>query len=199
MFYIMDEGSRISIQLPPKWKLIARDAFNGSVLWKRDIPSWQSHMWPLKSGPTQLSRRLVAASDRVFATLGNDAPAVAVDATTGETLLTYEGSEATEEIVHVGDLLFLVVRKGKADLADYLPMKGRVGDQAEVRKLFWNEEPRVLMAFEAASGTPLWAKQTRISPLTLAADDSQLYFHDGSKIVSVDQRSGEMSWDSCVP
>ena len=29
MFYIMDEGSRISIQLPSKWKLIARDAFNG--------------------------------------------------------------------------------------------------------------------------------------------------------------------------
>ena len=36
MFYIMDEGSRISIQLPPKWKLIARDAFNGSVLWEND-------------------------------------------------------------------------------------------------------------------------------------------------------------------
>ena len=31
MFYIMDEGSRVSIQLPPKWKLIARDAFNGEV------------------------------------------------------------------------------------------------------------------------------------------------------------------------
>lgn len=29
MFYIMDEGSRISIQLPSKWKLIARDAFMG--------------------------------------------------------------------------------------------------------------------------------------------------------------------------
>ncbi len=40
MFYIMDEGSRISIQLPSKWKLIARDAFNGTVLWKRD-PSAQ--------------------------------------------------------------------------------------------------------------------------------------------------------------
>ena len=49
MFYIMDEGSRISIQLPPKWKLIARDAFNGSVLWKKDIAEWQPHLWPLKS------------------------------------------------------------------------------------------------------------------------------------------------------
>ena len=40
--------------------LIARDAFNGTVLWKQPIPSWHNHLWPLKSGPTQLARRLVA-------------------------------------------------------------------------------------------------------------------------------------------
>lgn len=196
MFYIMDEGSRISIQLPPKWKLIGRDAFNGTILWKRDIPSWQSHMWPLKSGPTQLSRRLVSSTDRVFVTLGYDAPATALDAATGETLVTYEGSDATEEIIHQGDLLFLVVRKGPAELANYVPVNGRVGDQAEVRNLFWNEEPRVLMAFDAQSGEPLWAKQTKIAPLTLAADDRKLYFHNGEKVVSVDQESGEMAWES---
>lgn len=196
MFYIMDEGSRISIQLPPKWKLIGRDAFNGSVLWKRDIPNWQTHLWPLKSGPTQLSRRLVATDDRVLVTLGYDAPATALDATTGETLLTYEGSDGTEEILHTNGLVLLVVRKGKAELADYLPVNGQVGDQAAVRSLFWNEEPRVLMAFEAESGIQLWAKQTKISPLTLAADDSKLYYHDGEKIVSVFQRSGEMAWET---
>jgi len=73
MFYIMDEGSRISIQLPSKWKLIARDAFNGTVLWKRDIENWQSHLWPLKSGPTQLSRRLISTDYSVYATLGLEA------------------------------------------------------------------------------------------------------------------------------
>jgi len=40
LFYIFDEGSRACVQLPPSWKLIARDAFNGTVLWKRDIPLW---------------------------------------------------------------------------------------------------------------------------------------------------------------
>jgi len=145
LFYIMDEGSRVSIQLPPKWKLIARDAFNGSVLWKREIETWQSHLWPLKSGPTQLSRRLVSSDDHVFATLGIDAPLTALDAATGEVVVTYEGSDATEEIIHRDGLLFLVVRKGKAELADYTPLNGRTGDQAKVRELFWNEEPRVLM------------------------------------------------------
>ena len=60
VFYVMDEGSRVSIQLPARWTLVARDAFNGVILWKKPMKKWHSHLWPLKSGPTQLARRLVA-------------------------------------------------------------------------------------------------------------------------------------------
>ncbi|NQT13209.1 MAG: class I SAM-dependent methyltransferase, partial [Planctomycetes bacterium] len=35
LFYVIDEGPTASIQLPAKWRLVARDAFNGTVLWKR--------------------------------------------------------------------------------------------------------------------------------------------------------------------
>ncbi len=194
MFYIMDEGSRVSIQLPPKWKLIARDAFNGSILWKRDIGEWQPHLWPLKSGPTQLSRRLVSTSDTVYTTLGFNAPLSAIDAATGETLRTYKGSDATEEIITTGGLLFLVVRKGEAELQDYAPLHGTVGDQARSREFFWDEEPRVLMAFDAESGKQLWAKKTKVSPLTLSADESQVYFHDGERLVSLNQKTGSIAW-----
>ncbi len=194
MFYIMDEGSRISIQMPPKWKLIARDAFNGTVLWKRDIDSWQSHLWPLKSGPTQLSRRLVSTHDTVYVTLGYDAPLVAIDAATGKTKWTFEGTAATEEIISIGDKVFVVVRKGKAELAEYSPVNGTVGDQALAREMFWNEEPRVIMALDPATGKQLWAKQTKISPLTLAADRDNLYFHDGESLVATRQESGQMLW-----
>ena len=196
MFYIMDEGSRISIQLPSKWKLIARDAFNGTVLWKRDIESWQSHLWPLKSGPTQLSRRLVSTDKTVYATLGFDAPLTAIDAATGKTLQTYEGTDGTEEVINTQGILFLVVRKGKAELADYAPLNGTVGDQALANKMFWNEDPRILMAVDAETGRTLWAKQTKISPLTLAADNSRVYFHDGERLISVDHRSGKVAWET---
>ena len=197
MFYIMDEGSRISIQLPPKWKLIARDAFNGTVLWKRDMANWQSHLWPLKSGPTQLSRRLVSNADTVFATLSFDAPVTALDPGTGEILRTYEGTDGAEEIINAGDLLFVVVRKGQAELADYAPANGRVGDQAAVSKeFFWNEEPRVIMAYQAATGQLLWAKQSGLSPLTLSADGKHVYFHDGESVVALDQLSGQLVWAS---
>ncbi|MEQ1825701.1 MAG: PQQ-binding-like beta-propeller repeat protein, partial [Pirellula sp.] len=197
MFYIMDEGSRISIQLPAKWKLIARDAFNGTVLWKRDIDSWQNHLWPLKSGPTQLSRRLVSTDNTVYTTLGYSSPLVAIDAATGKTIRTYEGTDAVEEIVTTQGILFLVVRKGKAELAEYAPLHGTVGDQGVVnREMFWNEEPRIVMAIEADTGKTLWAKQTKISPLTLAADSKNLYFHDGEKLASVEQRTGKLAWET---
>jgi outer membrane protein assembly factor BamB len=197
MFYIMDEGSRVSIQMPPDWKLIARDAFNGTILWKRDIASWQNHLWPLKSGPTQLSRRLVSTADTVFATLAFDAPVTAIDAATGESTLTFAGTEGTEEIITTNGLLFLVVRKGGTELERFAPVNGRVGDQALVAKeFFWNEEPRVVMACDAATGETLWARQTRISPLTLSADASRVYFHDGEKLVAVDQRTGDPAWES---
>jgi SAM-dependent methyltransferase len=60
IFYVIDEGPSASVQMPPEWRLVARDAFNGVVLWKRRIPQWQTHLWPLKAGPATIPRRLVA-------------------------------------------------------------------------------------------------------------------------------------------
>jgi len=197
MFYIMDEGSRISIQLPSRWKLIARDAFNGVILWKRDITDWQNHLWPLKSGPTHLARRLISADHEVYSVLSNDGPLEALDAATGETLRTYEGSAATEEVILANGILFTVSRKGPGERDNYAPANGRVGDQAKVgQEFFWNEEPRVIMAFDAASGKQLWARQTRISPLTLAADQHRVYYHDGESLTALDPTSGNLVWAS---
>ncbi|MHC4733748.1 MAG: hypothetical protein ACYTDW_04710, partial [Planctomycetota bacterium] len=80
IFYIFDDGPTAIIQLPQKRVLIARDAFNGTILWKRSIPSWHTHLWPFKSGPAHLPRRLIAVEDRVYVTLGFQAPLTALDA-----------------------------------------------------------------------------------------------------------------------
>ncbi len=37
IFYIIDEGMPKHIYLPARWTVIARDAFNGMILWKREI------------------------------------------------------------------------------------------------------------------------------------------------------------------
>ena len=72
----------------------------------------------------------------------------AIDAATGKTLQTYQGTDGTEEIITTQGLLILVVRKGKAELADYAPLNGTVGDQALAREMFWNLDPRILMAVD---------------------------------------------------
>src|SRR6478736_4659059 len=168
IFYIMDEGSRISIQTPPKWTLIARDAFNGTVLWQQRIDTWQNHLWPLKSGPTQLARRLVAIGDRVYVTLGIDAPLSALDAATGAVLHSFEDSAGTEEFVAQGGVLVAMINKAKSEFTDYAPKFGVVGDQAQVAKDYaWNEEPRQLMAFDIETGKRLWKMDTKVSPLSL--------------------------------
>ena len=97
LFYIIDEAPIASILLPPQWTLVARDAFNGVVLWKRPIADWESHLRPFRSGPADLSRRLVAVGERVYVTLGMDAPLVALDAASGRTVMTYAQTRGTDE------------------------------------------------------------------------------------------------------
>lgn len=196
MFYIVDEGSRVSIQLPPKWKVVARDAFNGTVLWKRDIDKWQHHLWPLKSGPTQLARRLVATSDLVFVTLGIDAPLTALDAATGETVRVYEDSGAAEEVLHSDGVVFVLVNKGELETAKYAP-RLNVGDQRRVGQDFkWNERPRRVMAFDVESGERLWSVESKVAPLTMAADLERVVFHDGERVVCLGRTSGNELWKS---
>lgn len=198
MFYIMDEGSRISIQMPPKWTLVARDAFNGAVLWKQPIPTWQNHLWPLKSGPTQLARRLVADGDRVYVTLGLRAPVTVLDAATGDIIRTVEGSEPTEELIVSNGTLLALVNKGDFATRDYAPAFN-TGDQARVRtdkQFHWNEQPREVVGIDGDTGEVLWRRESIVGPLSLAADDQRAYFHNGQGVVCLDRESGKQLWAS---
>jgi len=83
VFYIIDEGPISSVFLPPKWKLVAREAFSGVLLWERPITEWESHLRGFRSGPPEIGRRMVAAGDRVYVSLGYGEPVTALDASTG--------------------------------------------------------------------------------------------------------------------
>jgi outer membrane protein assembly factor BamB len=192
VFYILDEAPRASILIPPEWFLVARDAFNGTILWKRSIPTWHTHLWPLKSGPAQLPRRLVAAGDRVYVTLGIDAPLTALDAATGETVRAYEDTEGTEEIIHSKGVLFVLVNR-QAEEPEFADMKKI--NQA-YRGKFWDEQPREIMAIDAGSGEVLWVSEKVVLPVTLAADSRGVYFHDSRSVVCLDRNTGDERWSS---
>ena len=96
IFYILDEGPMgiADERLPQKWALVAHDAFSGVPLWKVPLPNWGWPEWKkgeltgvdwttisghrLKS-PVTLPRRLVTDGDRVYVTLGYNAPVTVLE------------------------------------------------------------------------------------------------------------------------
>lgn len=192
VFYIFDEASRVSALLPPKWKLIARDAFNGTILWKRSISKWHPHLWPLKSGPAQLPRRLVAHGDRVYVTLGLSAEVAVLNAATGETVRTFEGTERTEEILLSDDRLFVLVNQAPegTEITDWELIKS--GYNASLR----DDDPREIVGIRADTGEELWRVRQRVLPGTMAADPERVVFHDGKRIRCLDPDSGDEIWHS---
>ena len=195
LFYIMDLGPRWSILMPPQWTLLARDAFNGTILWQRPIAEWHPHLWSLKHGPSQIMRRLVAVGDTVFVTLGYGKPVTALDAATGKTLQTFAGTENTEEIIVADGILYALVNPA-GNVYQNIPKNSVEAIHAATRTWNWDEKPRRIAAIEAATGKMLWNKSSVVAPSTLAAADTHIYFHDGDKVVCLDAHDGKDVWTS---
>jgi len=195
----MDEGPRDSIQLPPRWFLTARDAFNGTILWKRELPDWYNHLFPLKSGPSRLTRRLIAIGDEVYTTLGINAPLSAIDAATGKTIRTYEGTKTVEELVSTNGVLFLVVNPDREPV-DYKQENANCWTERDRASKRWGWDATIdeLMAVDAGTGNILWKHESRIVPMSLAADGQRVVFHDGEAVVCIEAGTGSQLWRTPV-
>lgn len=194
VYYIMDEGSRISILMPAKFALIARDAFNGTVLWKKAIPEWSTHLWPLKSGPTQLTRRLVAMGDKVYVTLGIADPIRCLDGATGEVIREYPQTKGAEEILVRDGILYALVNPGAYYLNDEFAVKAQ-SDQKRVETEFnWDGKPRKLQAIHAESGKTVWEVEDKIGPITIALDDKRIVYYNGDGLTCRDVKTGAVKF-----
>jgi hypothetical protein len=108
IFYIQDEAETGALRAPPDWWLVARDAFNGTLLWKQPISQWFPHLVGWGSTPRQLQHKLVAVGDRVYVTLGLHAPLTGRRCCDGPDS-DLRGHLGTEEvIVHDGVVLSMV-------------------------------------------------------------------------------------------
>ena len=100
VFYILDDAPTGIAQdaVPEQWTLIARDAFNGVLLWKQPLSPWGVTAWKnraLRASPKAGEECLVAHKDRVMMTLGYQSAVSILDAATGRTLGVCEGTDGT--------------------------------------------------------------------------------------------------------
>ncbi len=195
LLYIIDESpSKLPDLLPGRWALVARDAFNGVVLWRRALPVWQPYfVKDRNSYPADLHRRLVAVGQTVFATLSIHGPVSALDAATGSVLRTYAGTEKTEDIICADGVLYLSINTGDVEKIDRLQMAYRHIEPRQKR----------LVAIAAASGSRLWEKEGadmhELMPMTLAVKGDQLYFQNSKNIVCLDASTGNVRWRAPRP
>ncbi len=190
VYYIIDMGSRWSIQTPGRWMLVARDAFNGTVLWEKPMGEWFTHHYSLKSGPGDLPRRLVAVDGTVYFTPAIDAPVLKLDGATGETLHVYQGTAATEEIVYSDGTLFLKVNRPDNQIEFDTVQSARNHNGG----VSFNLDPRRVMAVDAASGKKLWERTSVVMPTTLATDAARVFYHDGQAVIALDRTTGDEVW-----
>lgn len=201
LFYIWDDGPTglTDARFPTKWSLIARDAFNGTLLWKQPMPNWGWPEWHdpsrwddkrerakmLRHLPATTPRRIVASGDRLYVTLGYEAPVSVLDAATGEVLQVFEETTLADEILLVDGLLILRVR-----LADHRPDKDVWGTMSD------RQSGRVV-AVEAESGRVLWQSEPEsMAPLTLATRAGRVFYSNYDQVVCLDRADGKERWRS---
>lgn len=188
VYYIVDDAPLAFIRFSGQWKLVARDAFNGVLLWEYPIASWNDHLRHFRSGPAHLPRRLAAVGDTVYVTAGLAGPVLAIAGETGETIREFRGSERTEEIIVSAGVLYLAVGTSEAS---------RRGGGLYRRGEPEPTEFRNIVAINANSGSVLWKRDCsaeQILPLTMAVKGDRLYFQSTAAIVCLNAHSGSDLW-----
>ena len=188
---VFDEVKDSVLAIPDEWVLLASDAFSGVPLWKKSMNNFGWKAWSEEvmvgrnSNPKQMHRRLVAVGDKVYVTLGFNAPVSVLDGATGEGLRTDEETENTTELICYKDRLFLAVKKEAGHDASH-----------------------VFKALDLATGNILWESAEYGSgwfsaDFRIMAGEKRLFFLEKgdvktlgtqSRVIALDMETGRAEW-----
>jgi outer membrane protein assembly factor BamB len=177
--------------------MVCRDAFNGTLLWRRPIGPWgwpqwaankfQDKDWTTITGgrtvvPNENQRRLVVDGDRLYATLGYEAPLAILDAATGKTLTTVAETAPVREIVSADGVVVVY-----SQVAEREPAQPKGKAQAAAAG--------VVTAVNGATGVVQWQKKTpQPKNLSLAVDRGRVVYRLAKALVCLDLQSGKELW-----
>jgi outer membrane protein assembly factor BamB len=205
LYYIVNEAptSLAGPESPPdKWFLAARDAFNGVPLWKTPIEKWGWRQWKPswftpRPGviPLNLDKRLVAAGNRVYVTLGFRAPVSEIDGRTGQVLRTFGGTARTSEILYVDDSLILTVLQDDGAIVKRIDVES--GRQVWQSERAYRGTTTDYYRFTAMRGS---VPEAKVDPtLAIATDGHAVALLDGDSVVGLDFAEGRQRWRTEFP
>ena len=178
VFYIFDAGitGLEDERLPEKWMLIARDAFNGTLLWERHLETWGSDKWKTKALrflKGAIARRLVVDGNTLYCTVDYGGDVAVIDAATGTTTSTIPGTDGSEEILVSGDHVF-------------------VGSRKQLKR---NKFEATITRYNKTTGRVDWqAKDEWLLELTLAIGEDAVVYNNRKELVCINREDGTPRW-----
>ncbi len=179
IFYVFDDGLTgiTSPDVPQKWTLYARNAYNGILLWKREMKDWDDprNITYFRNRSRGISgviqRTLVAGNDRLFTTIECHGTIKILDPATGETINTIEGTKGTEEILLSDGILYARINPGENN--------GQAG----------------IIAADPETGKILWKKEEdKYNPNSLAVSNGCLVYCTDKHLICLSTKTGEQDW-----
>ena len=215
LFTIEDAATTENPFLPGRFRLVARGAFNGVVLWRHDFAVWEPVTRYIKDLAVQSQRRLAAIGDVLYCTPGLEAPLTAFDAATGKVLRAYAGTERTQEFACEKGVLYAVIGD-RMNAARYNIVKTYAGKGTNLggsdpaapfggtgfRGAYAPETPDradpvcAIAAIEAESGRRLWERKDihGYTGCTLAIRAGHAVYQTSGGMVCLDAATGEQRW-----
>ena len=202
LVYIFQDEEQTMDGPQPQDSLIARDAYNGLLLWKRKT--------------TTKSTALVSVGDRVFTVLEDDGQLVALDAGTGEIVHRFKDVICPQQIAYVDGSLLVDLpdglgcydaTSGKLNWkyphrpAQFLAGDGRVFVHSDSRAKSGQRESQ-LASLDLTTGKPMWSAPTKnwtksTPTLVLYQDDLLVAAADGNHGISA--KDGSHLWNYRYP
>ena len=209
LFTVEDLGSAEHPALPGKQALMARDAYNGIVLWRVMFPDWHPIYIRDKETPVQLQRRLVAVGDVVYCTPGYTAPVTMFDAATGAVRKKFEGTAGTMEFVHDRNTLFIVTGDQSDISESIISQRSALGTSMFKPEAYGpiikkSENPRNdILAIDAESGKALWKKSgddtKGYQGASLGVIGDRVVYVTAKELVCLDRATGKTLWRVAAP
>jgi len=210
LFTVEDLASAEHPALPGKYALVARDAFNGVVLWQVMFPDWHPTYIRNKEMPVQIQRRLAVVGDVVYCTPGYAAPVTVFDAATGEVRKRHEGTAGTKEFVHDRGVLYAVTGD-QAEVSEALTDPSRTALRTSIfdisaygPRIKKSDNPKNdILAIDAESGKELWRKSGEDTKgyegASLGVIGDRVVYATEKELICLDRATGKLLWRVAAP